>query len=52
MNTETDTLINVLRNRMESMCDGERKELVEQLIEDYCKYCMSDDLPCYCWRDE
>lgn len=52
MNTETETLITVLRSRMEKMDEGERKDLIDQLSDGYCERCLSDDMPCYCWNDE
>ena len=52
MNTETETLVNVLRDRMEKMSDESRLELMAALMEGYCGECGSDHLPCYCTRDD
>jgi len=50
--TETETLINILRDRMEEMSDEARLDLMAALMEGFCRHCGSDNLPCYCTRDE
>ena len=52
VNTETETLINVLRERMEKMSNEARLDLMATLMEGYCRYCCSDYLPCYCINDD
>lgn len=52
MDKETDELVSKLRSRMELMSDCEREELVESLTKGYCKHCLSEDEPCYCWNDD
>ena len=52
MNTETETLVNVLRDRMDKMSDEARLDLLHSLMDGYCIHCGSDHLPCYCTRDD
>ena len=52
MNTETETLIAVLRDRMEKMSDDERIGLMHSLMDGYCESCGSKYLPCYCTWDD
>ena len=52
MNTETETLINVLRTRMERMSQEARLDLMAALMDGYCRNCGSDYLPCYCTKDD
>ena len=51
MNTETETLINVIRDRMERMTDDERLNLLSDLFDGYCKHCGGSYSPCYCLGD-
>lgn len=51
MDTETPTLIAVLRDRMTKMPDSERLELIEALSDGYCLHCGAC-LPCFCNRDD
>lgn len=54
MDTETPTLIAVLRDRMEKMKPHERLELMDSLMQGYCRECEFDDPDhrCQCWNDE
>ena len=54
MNTETETLINVLRDRMQKMTDQERIDLLDALFAGYCQHCGSDigNGRCYCTSDD
>lgn len=54
MNTETETLVSVLRDRMEKMTDQERIDLLDSLFAGFCKHCGADigDGRCYCLRDD
>lgn len=54
MNTETETLILVLRGRMEKMTTEERLDLMHSLMEDYCEKCgiETGGMVCYCTRDD
>lgn len=52
MDTETKTLVAVLRDRMERMSDDERITLLDSLFDGYCKHCGSYLLPCHCMNDE
>lgn len=52
MDTENETLIGVLRDRMQKMTDEDRIDLMHALMDGYCRHCGSDHLPCYCTRDD
>ena len=54
MNTETETLVAVLHDRMEKMTADERLELMRSLMDGYCKECGYEDPDrrCQCWNDE
>lgn len=54
MDTETETLVAVLRDRMEKMTDDERLELMNSLMDGYCEECgcESTRIRCQCWNDE
>ncbi len=54
MNTDlqTDTLIDIIRSRMWKMTDEERIDLMNYLMDGYCKYCGNKHLPCYCICDD
>lgn len=51
MDTETETLVSVLRDRMTKMTDDERHELMHELMDGWCVHCGAET-PCYCWNDE
>lgn len=54
MNTETEVLIAVLRDRMEKMNGEERLAILEQLFDGYCIHCGDrhpDYGKCQCWND-
>ena len=54
MDTETETLINVLHERMENMTSEERVDLLHTIAGDYCPKCGADNggRRCYCDNDE
>ena len=54
MNTETETLIAVLQDRMEKMTPAERLALVQSLLGDYCAACGFDNggRTCHCTNDD
>tara|TARA_R110002072_G_scaffold248548_1_gene407529 strand:- start:1094 stop:1390 length:297 start_codon:yes stop_codon:yes gene_type:complete len=49
---EAEPLVAALKSLMGRMEVGERAELFDTLTEGYCPHCLSESLPCYCWRDE
>jgi hypothetical protein len=51
-NQKTENLIITIRELMETMCDEERIDLINCIMDGYCKYCGGKDLPCYCWNDD
>jgi len=55
VNTETETLVAVLRDRMQKMTDEERLALIDALAEGYCIHCGREETNgrrCQCWNDE
>ena len=54
MNTETQTLVDVLNSRMEKMTSLERLDLMNDLMRGYCKECGYElqDGRCHCLNDE
>jgi hypothetical protein len=54
MNTETDTLVAVIHDRMQKMTDFERLDIIETLMRGFCKDCGCVDPSgtCQCWNDE
>jgi hypothetical protein len=54
MDTETETLVAVLHDRMEKMTPGDRLGLMRSLMDGYCKECGYEDPKgnCQCWNDE
>lgn len=54
MDTETETLISVLHDRMTTMTDDERLGMMRQLMDGYCEECGREDpeLHCQCSNDE
>lgn len=54
MNTETETLLAVIKDRMEKMTDLERENIWEYLQDGYCKDCGCVDpkKQCQCWNDD
>lgn len=49
-----ETLTTALREKMKTMNDEERLELMNTLMEGYCKICgcKSPTGSCSCWKDE
>lgn len=55
MNTETDTLVAVLNDRMKDMSQPERVALRDRLMQGYCEHCaraVPEGDTCHCWNDE
>lgn len=54
MNTETETLVAALNDRLEKMSDDERIEIMRSIMNGYCKECGCVDPSgtCQCWNDE
>lgn len=54
MDTSTEMLIMVLRERMERMTDAERLALIESLTDGYCVHCgcATGGKRCHCTNDE
>lgn len=55
MDTETNTLVAVLRSRMDQMSPEERLSLMQSLMEGYCPHCgyMLDNTDrCFCRSDD
>ena len=48
MNTETETLVNVIKSRLEEMTKEERKAIFTQIMEGYCEYCGRKGESYYC----
>ncbi len=48
MKTETETLVNVIKSRLEEMTKEERKAIFTQITEGYCEYCGRKGEGYYC----
>ena len=45
-------IIKMIRSEMEQLTSDERIEVVNQIMDGYCKHCGSSYLPCFCMREE
>lgn len=54
MNTDTDILVYVIHDRMQKMTADERLEIINILMDGFCKECGWNDPSgtCQCWNDE
>lgn len=43
--------LSALRECQQKMTDNERLDLWDKVMADYCQYCGSEHLPCYCTDD-
>ena len=41
-------LINYVRNHLKTLSNDERIDFIHSCMTDYCSYCGSEHLPCYC----
>lgn len=50
MNTETETMVNVIKSRLEKMADYERVIIFNAITDGYCIYCgEKNKLQLYMW---
>jgi len=46
--TNSSILINLVKKHLATLSKNERVEFIGSCMEDYCKLCGSEYLPCYC----
>ena len=46
------TIVMTFKNLMEELDNYTRREILEDIISDYCRECYSTDPRCQCWNDE
>lgn len=45
-------LTKTLIEQMEGLTDKERKDIINEITDNYCFHCGNKNLPCYCMRDD
>ena len=52
VDVKTADTTRLLIDRMKSLSDDQRKDIINNITSNYCYHCGSEYLPCYCMRDD